>query len=115
MITSSDHSSHTSSSHIISFNEESLRTLYQPIFSTLLMIVFNDITSATSTNKKLHGRYLTAHYSFYAKEMRIIGYNQLLESYSSLTLSKMAKAFGVTVDFIDMELSRWVCCKFGMM
>ena len=33
--------------------------------------------------------------------MRIIAYNQLLESYSSLTLSYMGNAFGVSQQFVD--------------
>lgn len=46
-------------------------------------------------------RYMTAHYRFYVREMRILAYTQLLESYRSLTLTYMAQAFGVTEDYID--------------
>lgn len=53
-------------------------------------------------------RYFNAHYQYYVREMRIIAYNQLLESYSSLTLVYMANAFGVSVQFIDKELSRFI-------
>ena len=49
------------------------------------------------------------HYRFYVREMRVLAYAQLLQSYRSLTLTYMAKAFGVTPDFIDKELARWVC------
>ena len=38
---------------------------------------------------------------YYVREMRIIAYTQLLESYRSLTLQYMADAFGVSVVFID--------------
>ena len=48
-----------------------------------------------------YDRLLAAHYSYYVREMRIMAYAQLLESYRSLTLDYMAKAFGVTVSFID--------------
>ena len=48
-----------------------------------------------------YDRLLSAHYRYYVREMRIVAYNQLLESYSSLTLEYMADAFGVTVHFID--------------
>ena len=41
------------------------------------------------------------HYSYYVREMRILAYTQLLESYQSLTLQYMADAFGVSIDFID--------------
>jgi len=53
-------------------------------------------------------RYFEQHYRYYVREMRIIAYNQLLESYSSLTLSYMANAFGVSTQFVDKELSRFI-------
>ncbi|KAL4227085.1 26S proteasome non-ATPase regulatory subunit 6 [Mactra antiquata] len=53
-------------------------------------------------------RYLNPHYRYYVREMRIVAYNQLLESYRSLTLEYMANAFGVTMNFIDQELSRFI-------
>ncbi|RWS30570.1 26S proteasome non-ATPase regulatory subunit 6-like protein [Leptotrombidium deliense] len=53
-------------------------------------------------------RLFAPHYRYYAREMRILAYNQLLESYRSLTLEYMAKAFGVTKYFIDQELSRFI-------
>lgn len=53
-------------------------------------------------------RLLSPHYRYYSREMRILAYTQLLESYSSLTLDYMAKAFGVTTAFIDQELSRFI-------
>ena len=46
-------------------------------------------------------RYFNQHYTYYIRDMRIIAYNQLLESYSSLTLVYMANAFGVSTQFID--------------
>ncbi|XP_063220272.1 26S proteasome non-ATPase regulatory subunit 6 [Bacillus rossius redtenbacheri] len=52
--------------------------------------------------------FLSPHYRFYVREMRIMAYTQLLESYRSLTLQYMAEAFGVTVDYIDQELSRFI-------
>ncbi|KAH9382273.1 hypothetical protein HPB48_013544 [Haemaphysalis longicornis] len=48
------------------------------------------------------------HARFYVREMRILAYSQLLESYRSLTLQYMADAFGVTVAFIDQELARFI-------
>ena len=46
-------------------------------------------------------RFLSPHYRYYVREMRIHAYTQLLESYRSLTLDYMAKAFGVTTGFVD--------------
>lgn len=53
-------------------------------------------------------RILEPHYRYYAREMRIQAYSQLLESYQSLSLQYMADAFGVTVSFIDAELARFI-------
>jgi len=53
-------------------------------------------------------RLLSPHYRFYVREMRVKAYTQLLESYSSLTLGYMANAFGVTDNFIDQELHRFI-------
>jgi len=53
-------------------------------------------------------RLLSRHVVYYIRQMRIIAYAQLLESYRSLTLQYMADAFGVSVKFIDKELSRFI-------
>jgi 26S proteasome regulatory subunit N7 len=49
----------------------------------------------------LPSRLLHPHARFYVREMRILAYNQLLQSYASLTLDSMARSFGVSVDFVD--------------
>lgn len=53
-------------------------------------------------------RLLAPHAHFYVREMRVLAYNQLLESYKSVTLDSVAKAFGVSAAFVDRELSRFV-------
>eukprot|EP00112_Aurelia_sp_Birch-Aquarium-sp1_P012250 Seg2574.7 transcript_id=Seg2574.7/GoldUCD/mRNA.D3Y31 product="26S proteasome non-ATPase regulatory subunit 6" protein_id=Seg2574.7/GoldUCD/D3Y31 len=53
-------------------------------------------------------RLLAPHYTYYVREMRILAYTQLLESYRSLTLEYMANAFGVSINFIDKELARFI-------
>jgi len=55
-----------------------------------------------------HDRLLAPHYRYYVREMRILAYTQLLESYRSLTLQYMATAFGVSTEFMDRELSRFI-------
>lgn len=57
--------------------------------------------SAKVEDAMKYDRYLSPHYGYYVREMRIHAYSQLLESYRSLTLEYMAKAFGVTKTFID--------------
>ncbi|CAD5178001.1 unnamed protein product [Musa acuminata subsp. malaccensis] len=53
-------------------------------------------------------RYLQPHFRFYMREVRTVVYSQFLESYKSVTMEAMATAFGVSVDFIDLELSRFI-------
>lgn len=53
-------------------------------------------------------RYLQPHFRYYMREVRTVVYSQFLESYKSITMDAMASAFGVTVDFIDLELSRFI-------
>ncbi|RXH96110.1 hypothetical protein DVH24_008610 [Malus domestica] len=53
-------------------------------------------------------RYLHPHFRYYMREIRTVVYSQFLESYKSVTIEAMAKAFGMTVDFIDLELSRFI-------
>ncbi|KAK1233130.1 proteasome regulatory particle subunit [Marasmius sp. AFHP31] len=56
----------------------------------------------------LPSRILSPHARFYVREMRILAYAQLLESYRSLTLESLGQAFGVSVEFVDNELSHFI-------
>lgn len=51
---------------------------------------------------------LAPHARYYVREMRIKAYQQLLESYRSLTLERMSRSFGVSKAFIDRDLSRFI-------
>ncbi|KAL3716765.1 hypothetical protein ACJRO7_008362 [Eucalyptus globulus] len=53
-------------------------------------------------------RYLHPHFRYYMREVRTVVYSQFLESYKSVTIEAMARAFGGTVDFIDLELSQFI-------
>jgi 26S proteasome regulatory subunit N7 len=69
---------------------------------------------ALATLEQVHllpSRLLSLHARYYVREMRILAYAQLLESYRSLTLDSLAAAFGVSVDFVDSELSRFIANK----
>ena len=52
--------------------------------------------------------YLSKHYNFFINEMRIKVYSQFLQSYRSVTMENMASVFGVSVNFIDRELSNFI-------
>jgi 26S proteasome regulatory subunit N7 len=51
-------------------------------------------------------RYLFEHRAWFVREMRLRGYQQLLQSYRVVGLETMASNFGVTVDFLDRFVKR---------
>lgn len=55
-------------------------------------------------------RYLFEHKSWYVREMRLRGYQQLLQSYRVVGLQSMANDFGVSVDFLDKYVALCICC-----
>ena len=62
-----------------------------------------------------HDWLLHVHYGYYVREMRLLAYQQLLQSYQSLTLKYMASSFGVTVDYIDrfaILVFVWHICRY---
>lgn len=96
-----------------------VRILAVTVVITDFALTINIINIITTTSKNNHhqdffchfsakveqemkqDRYFHSHYRYYVREMRILGYSQLLESYRSLTLQYMANAFGVSEAFID--------------
>ena len=68
----------------------------------------NTNTPPTATLEQTHllpSRILSPHARYYVREMRILAYAQLLESYRSLTLESLSQAFGVGVEFVDRFVS----------
>ena len=57
--------------------------------------------AAVEDNFLSQDRYLYEHRAWFVREMRLRGYQQLLQSYRIVGLSSMANDFGVTVDFLD--------------
>jgi 26S proteasome regulatory subunit N7 len=53
-------------------------------------------------------RYLFEHRAWFVREMRLKAYQQLLQSYRVVGLQTMAKAFGVSVDFLDRDLAKFI-------
>lgn len=52
--------------------------------------------------------YLSLHASYYLKKIRLRAYDQFLQSYQSVKLETMANAFGVSIEFLDSELSSYI-------
>ncbi|KAG8802240.1 hypothetical protein FRC16_010135 [Serendipita sp. 398] len=53
-------------------------------------------------------RLLNVHRRWFVRELRVKAYAQLLESYKSLTLESLARAFGVSEEWIDEELVHFI-------
>jgi len=60
------------------------------------------------SNRIKTDRILYLHARFLAREMRIKAYTQFLESYRSVNMKSMSIQFGVTQEFLDRELSRFI-------
>ncbi|KAJ0397957.1 hypothetical protein ATCC90586_002020 [Pythium insidiosum] len=56
----------------------------------------------------LRDKYFSAHSRFLYRELRVLAYSQFLEAYRSVTMDSMARAFGVSVEFLDKELARFI-------
>lgn len=81
---------------------ELINSIYNSEYATF----FQSLAEVTDRVKR--DRYLAVHVRYYCREMRIKAYAQLLDSYRSVRLDSMAKAFGVTEEFLDKELSRFI-------
>ncbi len=53
-------------------------------------------------------RFLTTVSTYLIREYRVLAYSQFLEAYKSVMLSSMAASFGITVELLDGELSRFI-------
>ncbi|KAJ5525506.1 hypothetical protein N7494_012156 [Penicillium frequentans] len=53
-------------------------------------------------------RYLHEHRAWFVREMRLRAYQQLLQSYRVVGLNTMANDFGVTVDYLDRDLAKFI-------
>lgn len=64
--------------------------------------------AAVEENFLTQDRYLFEHRAWFVREMRLRGYQQLLQSYRIVGLPSMAQAFGVSVDFLDRDLAKFI-------
>ncbi|KAH3676188.1 hypothetical protein WICMUC_002210 [Wickerhamomyces mucosus] len=85
----------------------------EPISSLTISLYTSEYSSyfkfllQTNDEILIPSRYLSTHSNYYVREMRRKAYAQLLESYKALSLKSMADAFGVSEEFLDNDL-----CKF---
>ncbi|KAL8922372.1 MAG: hypothetical protein Q9208_005225 [Pyrenodesmia sp. 3 TL-2023] len=64
--------------------------------------------AAVEDNFLTQDRYLYEHRGWFVREMRLRGYQQLLQSYRVVGLQSMARDFGISVDFLDRDLAKFI-------
>jgi len=84
-----------------------LHPLVNSLYSTDYAHYFVSLAAVEQTYI-IPSRILSPHTRWYVREMRIKGYKQILESYRSVGVANMAAAFGVSEEYIDAELSRFI-------
>ena len=78
-----------------------VRSLYVGNYQSFFLAL-----AAVEENFLSQDRYLYEHRGWFVREMRLRGYQQLLQSYRIVGLKSMATDFGVSVDFLDRYRSR---------
>jgi hypothetical protein len=73
-----------------------VRSLYNGHYQSFFLAL-----AAVEENFLSQDRYLYEHRAWFVREMRLRGYQQLLQSYRVVGLGSMANDFGVSVDFLD--------------
>ncbi|GMG19004.1 unnamed protein product [Ambrosiozyma monospora] len=93
----------------INSNTDQLQPIYQLIKSLYYTEYNKFFPNLIKTSNEIlkKDKYLQPHVNYYIREVRCRAYSQLLESYKSLSLKSMATSFGVSVEFLDADL-----CKF---
>ena len=85
-----------------------LKSYLESFFKCEYKQFFHDFCEISDRLKKDKFFSLNKNFVFYIKEMRLVAYTQFLKSYKSVTIDSMAKSFGVTIEFIDKELSHYI-------
>jgi 26S proteasome regulatory subunit N7 len=53
-------------------------------------------------------RYLQPHVGYWMRELHVLGFKQFLDSYQSVTVQSMAASFGISPEYLDVQLSRYI-------
>ena len=82
--------------------QQLLRAIYDCDYSTFLQ------TLLVIHPRIVNDRYLGPHATYVVREYRILAYSQFLEAYRSVMMSSMAASFGLSLELLDKELSRFI-------
>lgn len=80
-----------------------VRSLYEGKYGAFFVALAN-----VEENFLQQDRYLFEHKGWFVREMRLRGYQQLLQSYRVVGLKAMADAFGISVDLLDRDLAKFI-------
>ncbi|PWN44557.1 putative RPN7-subunit of the regulatory particle of the proteasome [Ceraceosorus guamensis] len=86
---------------------EHLRSFSSSLYNCDYAAFFKALAEVEQTHL-LPSRVLSPHARYYVREMRLVAYSSVLQSYSTITLPNMAAAFGVTPEFLDADLARFI-------
>lgn len=88
----------------------SLKNMVNSLYYCNYALFFRALAEVEENHLRVN-RYLFFHADYYVREMKRKSYAQLLESYKALSISSMASAFGVSIEFIDKDLSKFIANK----
>lgn len=88
----------------------SLKNMVNSLYFCNYALFFRSLAEVEENHLRAN-RYLFLHADYYVREMKRKSYAQLLESYKALSITSMASAFGVSVEFIDKDLSKFIANK----
>ncbi|KAG5518415.1 hypothetical protein PMAC_002808 [Pneumocystis sp. 'macacae'] len=88
----------------------SLKNMVNSLYYCNYALFFRALAEVEENHLRVN-RYLFLHANYYVREMKRKSYAQLLESYKALSITSMASAFGVSPEFIDKDLSRFIANK----
>ncbi|MCJ1313591.1 hypothetical protein MMC25_007270 [Agyrium rufum] len=80
-----------------------VRSLYVGNYQSFFLAL-----AAVEENFLCQDRYLYEHRGWFVREMRLRGYQQLLQSYRVVGLKSMATDFGVSVEYLDKDLAKFI-------
>ncbi|KAI5289037.1 hypothetical protein KEM54_004509 [Ascosphaera aggregata] len=84
-----------------------LANLVSSLYNGAYKFFFQSLAAVEDSFLKVD-RYLFEHRAWFVREMRLRGYAQLLQSYRVVGLQSMADAFGVSVDYLDRDLAKFI-------
>lgn len=94
------------SPEVVSVNNSSLNELVSAIYNCRYKNVFPALEQVCQDMRK--NVFLTAHVNYVFREIRVMVFNQFLDSYSSVTLKSMSTAFRIPLSVLDSMLSTFI-------